>query len=107
VLVLPDTVNLGIDLSNTSILHRAYDLVIDVQVPSGTVYPAYRQGSVVLAPGEPFSTIVPVDFPLFGTLVGETTFTLTGTDATPPESNGGMPAGFSETFLCQVSASAP
>jgi len=104
---LPATVDLGIGLSNTTNLHRSFGLVIDVELPGGTLYPAYRQGSVVLTPGEQFSTVAPVDFPLYGTLVGVTTFTYTGTDITPPEYEGGVPAGFSDSISCQVSATAP
>lgn len=104
---LPDTVQLGIGLVNTSFLTRSYGLQIDVELPTGMAYVAYRQGSIVLGPGQMFETISPVQFGMFGSLVGVTSFTFIGTDTTPESSNGGLPGGHSENANCQVSAALP
>ncbi len=106
-LTLPDTALLDLSLTNSCHLSRSYGLTIDVVLPGGATYLAYRRGSVVLAPGQLFSAVAPIDFPQFGTLVGVTTFFLTGTDTTPPPSNGGLPSGYSDVSSCQVTASMP
>ncbi len=106
-LTLPDTVLLDFSLTNSCHLPRSYGMTIDLELPGGTTYLAYRQGSVVLVPGQVFSTGAPIDFPQFGTLVGLTTFFLTGTDSTPPSSDGGLPSGYGEMVSCQVIASMP
>jgi len=104
---LPDTVFLDLILSNTCHLTRSYGLIIDVELPSGTTYLAYRQGSVALGAGLQFSIVSPVDLPAYGSLIGVTTFLLTGSDTTPPSSDGGLPGGFSEDISCHVMASLP
>ncbi len=106
-LTLPDTAILSLTLTNSSHLTRSYGLTIDLELPGGTTYIAYRRASVVLGPDQVFSIDAPMDFPMFGTMVGVTTFDLTGTDTTPPASNGGLPAGFSDTVTCRITASMP
>jgi photosystem II stability/assembly factor-like uncharacterized protein len=106
-LTLPDTTVLSLALTNCSHLYRSYWLTIDLELPGGTTYFAYRRGSVVLSPDQLFSIDTPVDFPMFGSLVGVSTFILTGTDTTPPGSNGGLPGGFSDVASCQIIASMP
>lgn len=106
-ITLPETVNLNLDLTNRCHLTRSYRLSIDVELPSGATYIAYRQGNVVLGPGAVFSTATPVNFNAYGSLVGMTIFSLTGTDITPASANGGWPAGFSDAFDCRVSATLP
>lgn len=105
--VLPGTVALDLGLVNTCHLSRSYRLRIDVELPGGTTYIAYRQGNVVLGPGVTFSASRPVNFNAYASLAGVTVFTLVGTDTTPPSSNGGWPAGFSDDYDCRVFASLP
>lgn len=105
--ILPDTVFLNIGLSNTCHLTRSYGLTIDVNLPGGATYLAFRQGTVVLGPAQQFDIVSPINFPSYGSLVGVSTFILTGSDTTEPSSNGGLPGGFSDDVSCQVTASMP
>jgi len=100
----------------TAGLHNRYLLqtrkikgVIDVQLANGNSYPNWRSGDTNVAAGSSFTTSFSVDFPSYGSLVGDNSFTLTVADVTPPPYNQPpyVPAGDTDMAAAIVTCTAP
>jgi len=106
---LPFASQFCVGLINLTDENRRVAAAIDVLLPNATQYPNWRAGWTNLSPSESYNSCWNQNFPGLGTLVGLTTFTLTGMDVTPAPYN--QPpfasSGDTDSAGCTITATAP
>jgi len=104
---LPYTLQLWPQICNDNWFTRTIHGKINVTVANGVTYYNWRAGSTNVAPGNCYNTPFGVNLPNLGTLVGDNTFTLIGTDNTAPPYNQPpyTPSGDTDSSFCTTTSS--